>query len=175
VRQCFRRTFGDATGPFASNFDPFSQASLNVYLMNFNVAGGLATYDFYSQYVELAGRMFGAYFNYTYNPVTKKLQLMRDPKNTGEAVLIWTYNLKPEINLLSDYQISQWIRDYMVANAKMIIGEAREKFAQIAGPGGGSSLNGAAMKSEAKEAMLALEDQLVRYVDGSQPITWVIG
>ena len=45
VRQCFRRTFGDATGPFASNFDPFSQASLNVYLMNFNVAGGLATYD----------------------------------------------------------------------------------------------------------------------------------
>jgi hypothetical protein len=175
VRQCFRRTFGDATGPFASNFDPFSQASLNVYLMNFNVAGGLATYDFYSQYVELAGRMFGAYFNYTYNPVTKKLQLMRDPKNTGEAVLIWTYNLKPEINLLSDYQISQWIRDYMVANSKMIIGEAREKFAQIAGPGGGSSLNGAAMKSEAKEAMLALEDQLVRYIDGSQPITWVIG
>jgi hypothetical protein len=175
VRQCFRRTFGDATGPFASNFDPFSQASLNVYLMNFNVAGGLATYDFYSQYVELAGRMFGAYFNYTYNPVTKKLQLMRDPKNTGEAVLIWTYNLKPEINLLSDYQISQWIRDYMVANSKMIIGEAREKFGTIAGPQGGGSLNGAAMKSEAKEAMLALEDQLVRYVDGSQPITWVIG
>jgi hypothetical protein len=175
VRQCFRRTFGDATGPYASNFDPFSQASLNVYLMNFNVAGGLATYDFYSQYVELAGRMFGAYFNYTYNPVTKKLQLMRDPKGTGEAVLIWTYNLKPEINLLSDYQISQWIRDYMVANAKMIIGEAREKFGTIAGPQGGGSLNGAAMKSEAKDAMLALEDQLVRYIDGSQPITWVIG
>jgi len=175
VRQCFRRTFGDATGPFASNFDPFAQASLNVYLMNFNVAGGLATYDYYSQYVELAGRMFGAYFTYTFNPVTKKLQLMRDPKNTGEAILIWTYNLKPEINLLSDFQISQWIRDYMVANSKMIIGEAREKFAQIAGPGGGSSLNGAAMKTEAKEAMLALEDQLVRYIDGSQPITWVIG
>ena len=58
VRQIFRRTFGDSTGPFASNFDPFAQASINVYLMNFNVAGGLATYDFYSQYVELAGRMY---------------------------------------------------------------------------------------------------------------------
>jgi hypothetical protein len=175
VRQCFRRTFGDATGPFASNFDPFSQASLNVYLMNFNVAGGLATYDFYSQYVELAGRMFGAYFTYTFNPVTKKLQLMRDPKGTGEAVLIWTYNLKPEFNLLQDFQIQQWIKDYMVANCKMIIGEAREKFGTIAGPQGGGSLNGAAMKAEAKEAMLALEDQLKNYVDGSQPITWVIG
>mgnify|MGYP003352778424 CR=1 FL=1 len=175
VRQCFRRTFGDATGPFASNFDPFAQASLQVYLMNFNVAGGLATYDFYSQYTELAARMFGGYFNYTFNPVTKKLQLIRDPKNTGEAVLIWTYNLKPEINLLSDFQIQQWIKDYMLANCKMIIGEAREKFNTIAGPQGGGSLNGQQMKSEAKEQMDSLIQQLANYVDASQPLTWVIG
>jgi len=175
VQQIFSRTFGDATGPYASNFDPFAQASLNVYLMNFNVAGGLATYDFYSQYVELAGRMFGAYINYTFNPVTKMLQIVRDPRGTGESVLIWTYNLKPEINLLSDMQISQWIRDYMVANCKMIIGEAREKFSTIAGPQGGGSLNGAAMKAEAKTEMDSLISQLVNYVDASQPLTWVIG
>jgi hypothetical protein len=175
VRQVFRRTFGDSTGPFASNFDPFAQASLNVYLMNFNVAGGLATYDFYSQYVELAARMFGGYMNYTFNSVTKKIQLIRDPKGTGENVLLWTYNLKPEINLLQDFQISQWIRDYMVANCKMIIGEAREKFASIAGPQGGGSLNGTAMKTEAKESITALEEQLKNYVDASQPLTWVIG
>jgi len=175
VRQIFRRTFGDSTGPFASNFDPFAQASINVYLMNFNVAGGLATYDFYSQYVEQAGRMFGAYMNYTYNPVTKKLQLIRDPKGTGEAVLLWTYNLKPEFNLLSDFQIQQWIRDYMVAACKMIIGEAREKFGTIAGPQGGGTLNGAAMKAEAQTQMDALIEQLKTYVDGSQPLTWVIG
>jgi hypothetical protein len=175
VRQIFRRTFGNSTGPFASNFDPFAQASVNVYLMNFNTAGGLATYDFYSQYVELAGRMFGAYMNYTWNPVTKKLQLIRDPKGTGESVLLWVYQLKPEIQLLADYQISQWIKDYMVANSKMIIGEAREKFAQIAGPQGGGQLNGAAMKSEAKEAMADLIEQLKLYVDASQPLTWVIG
>lgn len=175
VRQIFRRTFGDSTGPFASNFDPFSQASLNVYLMNFNVAGGLATYDFYSQYVEQAGRMFGAYLNYTWNPVTKKLQIIRDPKATGENVLLWTYNLKPEVNLLSDFQIQQWIKDYMVANCKMIIGEAREKFGTIAGPQGGGTLNGAAMKAEAQAQMDALIQQLVNYVDGSQPLTWVIG
>ena len=175
VRQVFRRTFGDSTGPFASNFDPFAQASLNVYLMNFNIAGGLATYDFYSQYVELAARMFGAYMNYTWNPVTKKLQLIRDPKGTGENVLLWVYQLKPEIQLLADYQIGQWIRDYMVANCKMIIGEAREKFQSIAGPQGGSSLNGTQMKTEAKADMEALALQLVNYVDGSQPLTWVIG
>ena len=175
VRQIFRRTFGDSTGPFASNFDPFSQASMNVYLMNFNVAGGLATYDFYSQYAELAGRMFGAYMNYTWNPVTKKLQLIRDPKGTGENVLLWCYNLKPEVNLLQDFQISQWIRDYMVANCKYIIGEAREKFGTIAGPQGGGTLNGTAMKGEAQAQMDAQIEQLKNYVDGSQPITFVIG
>jgi hypothetical protein len=175
VRQIFRRTFGDSTGPYASNFDPFSQASMNVYLMNFNVAGGLATYDFYSQYVELAGRMFGAYMNYTWNPVTKKLQLIRDPKGVGENVLLWTYNLKPEVNLLSDYQIRQWIRNWMHANCKMIIGEAREKFGTIAGPQGGGTLNGTTMKAEAKEMFAQCLKDLVDYVDGSQPLTWVIG
>jgi hypothetical protein len=175
VRQIFRRTFGIATGPFGSNFDPFSQAQMNVYLINFNQAGGLATYDFYTQYVELAARMFGGYMNYTWNPVTKKLQLIRDPKGSGEQVLIWVYQLKPEVNLLQDYQIQQWIKDYMTAVCKMIIGEAREKFATIAGPQGGGSLNGTAMKAEAKEAMTDLIAQLVNYVDASQPLTWVIG
>jgi hypothetical protein len=175
VRQIFRRTFGDSTGPFASNFDPFSQASMNVYLMNFNVAGGLATYDFYSQYVELAGRMFGAYMNYSWNPVTKKLQLMRDPKGTGENVLLWTYNLKPEVNLLQDFQIQQWIRNYFVGNCKLIIGEAREKFSTIAGPQSGTSLNGTQMKTEGLAMMQQGIEDLKNFVDGSAPITFVIG
>ena len=175
VRQVFRRTFGAGVSAQGSNFDPFSQAQMNVYLINFNQSGGLATYDFYTQYVELAARMFGGYYVYTWNPVTKKLQLMRNPVGGGETVLLWTYNLKPEANLLSDYQINQWIRDYMVAACKMIIGEAREKFGTIAGPQGGGTLNGAALKAEAKAEIDSLILQLVNYVDGSQPLTWVIG
>jgi hypothetical protein len=175
VRQVYRRTIGNIQGPYSSSFDPFSSATLNTYLLNYSSAGGLATYDFYTQYVELAARMFGGFMNYTYNPVTKQIQFMRDPKGEGEVLLLWVYQLKPEIALLSNIQIQQWVRDYMVAAAKMIIGEAREKFAQIAGPQGGTSLNGAAMKTEAKEAMDILIDELKRYVDASQPLTFVIG
>jgi hypothetical protein len=175
VRQVFRRTFGIGTGPFGSNFDPFAQAQMNVYLINFNQSGGLATYDFYTQYVELAARMFGGFMNYTWNPVNKKLQLIRNPKGDGEVVLLWTYNLRPELNLLQDYQISQWLRDYMVAACKMIIGEAREKFASIAGPQAGTTLNGAAMKAEAQAQMDTKIAELVNYVDGSQPLSFVIG
>jgi hypothetical protein len=135
----------------------------------------LATYDFYTQYVELAARMFGGFINYTWNPVTKKLQLIRSPTGYGEVVLLWTYNLKPEIQLLGDFQIQQWIKDYMVAASKMIIGEAREKFGTIAGPNGGGTLNGAAMKAEAQAQMDKCIEDLKLYVDASQPLTFVIG
>ena len=90
-------------------------------------------------------------------------------------MLLWTYNLKPEITLLADFQISQWFRDCMVGASKIIIGEAREKFQNIAGPQGGSSLNGAAMKSEGQAAIDRCIEDLRLYVDGSQPLTLVIG
>lgn len=176
VRQIFRRTIGLSTGGGGNSFDPFGAATLNVYLLNFNQAqGGLATYDFYQQYVELAARMFGGYINYTWNPVTKKLQLIRDPKGSGEVVLLWTYNLKPEISLLADYQIVQWFRDCMTGASKYIIGEAREKFGTIAGPQGGGTLNGAAMKAEGQAMIDKCVEDLRLYVDGSQPLTFVIG
>jgi len=175
VRQIFRRSVGiTGTGGYA--FDPFGAATLNVYLLDFNqTSGGMATYDFYQQYVELAARMFGGYINFTWNPVTKKLQLIRDPRGDDETVLLWTYNLKPEITLLSDRQISQWFRDYMTGATKYIIGEAREKFASIAGPQGGTALNGSAMKAEGQMVMDKCIEDLKLYVDGSQPLSFVIG
>ena len=62
-----------------------------------------------------------------------------------------------------------------MATAKLIIGEAREKFATIAGPQGGTALNGAQMKAEGNAIMDAKVEELKNYVDGSQPLTWVIG
>lgn len=175
VRQVFRRTVGLETGPSATSFDPFSSAILNTYLLNYNYAGGLATYDFYAGYIELAARMFGGYVIFTFNKVTKEIQFVRDFKGTGEQILLWTDNLKPEITLLQDVNIANWITSWTLAQCKMIIGEAREKFGTIAGPGGGSALNGQSMKAEAKEAFTELLDELKRYVDGSQPLTWIIG
>jgi hypothetical protein len=36
-------------------------------------------------------------------------------------------------------------------------------------------LNGASLKSEAQTEMELLEQQLKDYVDGSYPLTWIIG
>jgi hypothetical protein len=175
VRCLFRRTVGLETGPSSTSFDPFSSAILNTYLLNYNYTGGMATYDFYAGYVELAARMFGGYVTYTFNPVTKVLRVVRDFKGTGERILIWADVQRPEIELLQDPGAGVWIGDFILAQLKMIIGEAREKYGSIAGPGGGTSLNGAAMKAEAKEAQEKLIEQLKAYVDYSQPLTWIQG
>jgi hypothetical protein len=175
VRCLYRRTIGLETGPGSSAFDPFSSAILNTYLLNYNFAGGMATYDFYAGYVELAARMFGGYVVYTFDPVTKVLRIVRDPKATGEQVLIWADVQRTEEVLLQDPGAGVWIGDYIFATLKGIIGEAREKFGTIAGPGGGTTLNGTAMKAEAKAMQEALIDELKRYVDYSQPLTWIQG
>jgi len=83
--------------------------------------------------------------------------------------------MKPEVQLLTELQISQWIKDYTYANCKYMEGEAREIFQTIAGPGGGTSLNGSSMKGEAQALMEQLEDDLKNFVDGSDPLSWVIG
>jgi hypothetical protein len=175
VRQVFRRTIGLETGPSSSSFDPFSSAILNTYLLNYNSAGGLATYDFYAGYIELAARMFGGYIVYTFNPVTKQIRLVRNIKGSGEQILVWADTQRPESELLQDPGAGVWIGDWTLSQLMNILGEAREKFASIAGPGGGTSLNGSALKAEAK----AMQDQLLldlkNYVDYSQPLTWVQG
>lgn len=175
VRQLFRRTVGLETGPSSSSFDPFSSAILNTYLLNYNFSGGLATYNFYAGYVELAARMFGGFLNYTFDPVTKQLRIVRNFKGTGERILIWADVQRPEAVLLQDPGSGVWITDYTLAVIKGIIGEAREKFATIAGPGGGTALNGASMKAESQAEQARLLQDLKDYVDYSQPLTWVQG
>jgi hypothetical protein len=270
VRQVFRRGIGSVTGTTASQFEPFASGYLNTYMLVAGRVGGLVNYELFSQYQELAMRMFGGHMNFTWNPVTKKLSIVRKIPDVGhtyrvlsqlsangtaigstitlvvdqpwtgletgnnvvirncrvagyngsysvdtvsgdyktvtitainvlaatvvdgfdrrsteafspitdtpsETVLLWIYNKKPDSMLFNSEAIFPWIQDYALAVAKDMLGQAREKFATIAGPQGGTTLNGAALKAEAKAEMDALEEEIKRFYDGSQPYTWVIG
>ena len=183
VRGVFRRGIGSVTGTTASQFEPFASGYLNTYMLVAGRVGGLLSYELFTQYQELAMRMFGGHMNYTWNRTTKKLTLVRRMPNMGqnpaqqvsETVLLWIYNYKPDIVLLNDRMAFPWIQEYAFAKVKMMIGEAREKFATINGPQGGTSLNGAAIKAEAKEKLDALELELDMYRDGGTPYTFVIG
>jgi hypothetical protein len=175
VRQIYRRSIGSRTGGGSGGtvFEPFNLAYTNTYLLSSTNMGGLLTYELFAQYQELVGKMFGSFINFTYNPQSKKLRIEQRPRSE-ESVMLLCYNVRPDFALISDTYSGQWIKDYALANCKMMLGQAREKFAQIAGPQGGSSLNGAALKTEAQTEMDKLMEDLKTGVT-TQGWGWITG
>ena len=136
--------------------------------------GGLLTYELFAQYQELVGKMFGSFINFTWHPQTRKLIIHQRPRGE-EQVMLQVYNTKPDFAILDDVYSGQWIKDYTLANCKMMLGQAREKFAQIAGPQGGTSLNGGTLKQEGQAEMDKLVEDLKNLVPGGQGYSWIIG
>jgi hypothetical protein len=136
--------------------------------------GGMGTYFAFASYQNLVGKMFGSFINFDYNPTSKKLRIAQRPR-TEESVLAWMYNYRPDFNLFQDNYAGIWIKDYALANAKVMLGEAREKFATIAGPQGGTTLNGTALKAEGNAMIEKLDLELTNNFDGQKPMTFVIG
>ncbi len=176
VRQVFRRSVGSRTGGGTGGtvFEPFNMAYTNTYLLSSTNMGGLATYELFAQYQELVGKMFGAFINFTYHPQSRKLIIHQRPRGE-EEVMLEVYNTKPDFAIITDVYAGQWIKDYALANCKLMLGQAREKFAQIAGPQGGSSLNGAALKTEAQAEIDKLIDDLMKLVPGGSGYGFIIG
>lgn len=176
VRRIYRRSVGSRTGggDGGSLFEPFNLAYSNTYLLTSTNMGGLATYYAFASYQKQVGKMFGSEINFIFNSTTKLLTIDQRPR-TEEEVLLWVDNHRPDFVLLQDIYAGQWLRDYALAVCKIILGEAREKFAQIASPQGGTSLNGTALKSEGKAELETLEQDLINYKDGGTPLYWVIG
>ena len=176
VKKIFRRSIGSRTGggDGGSLFEPFNLAYTNTYLLASSNLGGLATYDFFSQYQELVGRMFGSFIEFNWNSSTHKLTILQRPR-AEETLLLECYNYRPDEQLLNDYMAKSWIRDYALAISKMMLGEARSKFATIAGPQGGGQLNGDALKAEAQAEMEKLEQEISTAVAGGTGYGFIIG
>lgn len=173
VREVFRRgTSGLNTGG-GTQIDPFSLAFNNLYLLRSGDQGGLATYHLFADYQETVGRLFGLYINYHYDPVTRVLSLMRRPR-ANETILLWVYKNRTEEELWCDEYLRPWIRDYSLAQTKLMMAEARTLFASIPGPGGGTTLNGSELKADAMQRILELEEEIRNLLDGSQPMWFVI-
>jgi len=176
VRQVFRRSVGSRTGggDGGTLFEPFNLAYTNTYLMASTQMGGIATYYMFASYQKEVGKMFGSYINFDWNPTAKRLRITQRPRGE-ENVLLWMYNQKPDFTIMQDPYSAGWIKDHALATCKIMLGEAREKFATIASPQGGTNLNGTALKAEGKAELEALELDLINYKDSQTPLTFVIG
>lgn len=175
VRKVFRRSigsgFGEGTG---TEIDPFDIAYTNIYLLQAGRQNGLATYDFFAQFQETAGKLFGFYINFKFDHRTHKLTLFRRPKGV-ETIMLEVYNKVPDELLLTDVYLYPWIRSFAVATVKQIVGNAYRKFATIPGPNGGTTLSGDQLVAEAKEELVNLEEDLKNFVEGGTPYGFIIG
>jgi hypothetical protein len=176
VQSVFRRTLGSRTGGgTGTNFEPFNLAYTNTYLLNSTMLGGIATYFMFASYQEMVGKMFGSYIEFQWIPTSRTLRILQRPFTEGESIMLRCQNYRPDYTLINDIYAGQWIKDYALANCKIILGEARSKFANIAGPGGAGGLNGTDLKSAGKEEMEKLDKELETYVPGGTGLTWIIG
>ena len=176
VRQIFRRSIGSRSGggDGGTLFEPFNLAYTNTYLLASSNMGGVATYNMFSQFQELVGRMFGSFIEFKWNTTTKKLTILQRPRQ-GEEVLMYVYMYRPDNELFKDYLAKKWIKDYTLAKCKFMLGEARSKFNTIAGPQGGTTLNGDALKQEALAEMERLDAEVKTQTGGGQGYSFAIG
>ena len=177
VQSVFRRAIGSRSGLGAGGtlFEPFNLAYTNTYLLSGSMMGGLATYELFAGYQKLVGKMFGSYIEFKWKPTSHTLTILQRPFAQGEQILIKSHNFRPDFVLLTDIYAKQWLRDYTLASCKIMLGEARGKFASIAGPGSSISMNGSDLKAAGKEELAALDKELENLVPGGSPMTFIIG
>jgi len=168
------RGSGGGVGTTSTTFEPFEAAYLNMYMLNAARGQGLASFELYMGQRELMGRMFGAHVTFTWSQTSKLLNLHRNIKGE-ESVLLHTYNYRPDESLLQDTGSGPWIRDYATATAKMMLGQARSKFAQLAGPQGGVTLNGTDLIAQSQSEIEKLEEDLKTFADGGTPLGFIFG
>ena len=177
VRSLNRRTVGSRTegGEGGTLFEPFNLAYTNTYMLRAGATGGLATYYAFASYQEMVGKMFGSFIQHHYDVATKTLTVTQRPRADDETVLMHTDNFRPDITLFKDIYAKPWIRDYTLAVCKTMLGEARGKFSTIAGPQGGTTLNGDALKNDGTAEMERLDNEIGNFAEGGTPHSFVIG
>lgn len=174
VRRLYRRGIGTNSGG-GTNFDPFDVAFNNMYMLQAGQIGGLAVFDAFAQYKETIGRVFGSEYNFLWNRNTKKLKILRNVRHE-EEVAVGVYNYVPESILLKDVYASNWLGTYALAQSKMMLGEARSKYASgLPGAGGAIQLNGQDLKNEAQTMIDSLKESIHNMEEGNQPLGFVIG
>lgn len=176
VQSVFRRTLGSHSGSSTgSNFEPFNLAYTNTYLLNSSMMGGLSTYYMFASYQEQIGKMFGAFIEFQWIPSSHTLRILQRPFAEGEVLMLRCQNFRPDSVIITDVYSKQWIYDYTLANCKLMLGEARSKFSSIAGPQGGSQLNGSALIAAGQQEIEKLEKELETLVAGGTGYGFLIG
>jgi hypothetical protein len=97
------------------------------------------------------------------------LQLYPTPTLTGETVVL-VYRGLDTATMHPYYK--NWIQRYALAVSKGILGEVRGKYSSLPSPGGGASLNGAALSQQSEQEKEKLKEELLSEIE--EPPTFTL-
>ena len=90
------------------------------------------------------------------------LQLYPTPSYNGETVIL-VYRGLDTATMHPYYK--NWIQRYALAVAKGVLGEIRGKYSSLPSPGGGASLNGAALTQQSEQEKEKLKEELLSEIE----------
>jgi hypothetical protein len=95
------------------------------------------TFELAKNYMDMVNMYTGKGFDFNYNPRTKTLVLIPDPKISGYVglvVCLGCHVIRPDEQLYGE----EWVKRYALAQAKVLLGTIRKKFSSVQLLGGGT-------------------------------------
>lgn len=97
---------------------------------------------------ELFNNIFAGDISFNWNEAKRELHVHRR-FNAQERVLVEASTERTKQELLNDRYVHPWLEDWALAECTWTLGMIRSKFSTVPGPGGGVSLNGSELLSNA--------------------------
>lgn len=136
--------------------------------------GFLTTYELYSDWLKVAGRMSGMEMSFVFDERTHTITFAENPKGVEDICLHTFCDISDQM-LLTDKFSGLWIENFALAEAKKILGLARRKFISLPGANGSMQLDGATLYNDGVNEQEKLLKELTNYVDNQTPMGVLIG
>ncbi len=133
----------------------------------------ILSYHLLASYQSVVAKLFASELQYSWTERTRKLSILRKIART-ERILVDAVIEKTEQDLFTDRMTKNWIENWALTEAKIMLGDMRGKFSTLPGAGGAISLNADVLKADAA----AMQEQLRKELDdynASDIETWGLG
>jgi hypothetical protein len=155
VRIIKPRSEGNSADPFYTSFIQ------HMFDYRSQLGDAMAEYELAKQNIKTYERYTNHNTQFIWNHRTDILTLLDNPKVDNTWVLEAYCNLTE-----AEYEEHLWVREYAIAEAKIILGRAYRKFQALSTPTGETSLDGNELVQEGKDEQTTLLENINEYVDG---------
>lgn len=100
-----------------------------------NAVGSWVTFHNVQEWFHMADRLMGSNPDWQYDKTTKRLVLMPEPHCKHDHYILLTCNVQPPVE---EYYGNEYVRRLVLAEAKILLGTIRKKYAGVQLVGGGT-------------------------------------